>query len=167
MALGESAKVVWSNILYAPFINFAGGNVTGGYQVSQPLRGVWVQFVVVSRHVGFLAGGSGGTLLPKRSRIAAPNNVASVCSEEQRTGLFPIFLQAFDRITYQLAKRAPPETGDVRRDVLFEVKASAARFKRLYPAVPLTRMTFVLLATLNHSHALAATMLTTRRRRRD
>lgn len=58
MALGESAKVVWSNILYAPFINFAGGNVTGGYQVSQPLRGVWVQLVVVSRHVGFLAGGS-------------------------------------------------------------------------------------------------------------
>jgi len=59
MTLGESAKVVWSNILYAPFINFAGGNVTGGYQVAQPLRGVWVDLVVISRHVGFLAGGSG------------------------------------------------------------------------------------------------------------
>jgi hypothetical protein len=50
MALGESAKVVWSNILYAPFINFAGGNVTGGYQVAQPLRGVWVDLVVVGSH---------------------------------------------------------------------------------------------------------------------
>jgi hypothetical protein len=47
MALGESAKVVWSNIFNAPFINFAGGNVTGGYQVAQPLRGVWVDLVVV------------------------------------------------------------------------------------------------------------------------
>jgi hypothetical protein len=47
MALGESAKVVWSNILYAPFINFAGGNVTGGYQVAQPLRGVWVVFIEI------------------------------------------------------------------------------------------------------------------------
>jgi hypothetical protein len=34
MALCVSAKVVWSNILYAPFVNIAGRNMSGGYQVS-------------------------------------------------------------------------------------------------------------------------------------
>ncbi|MBB5543572.1 hypothetical protein GGD70_003887 [Paraburkholderia fungorum] len=51
MALGESEKVVWSDIFNAPFINVAGGNVTGGYQVAQPLRSVWVDLVVVSGHL--------------------------------------------------------------------------------------------------------------------
>jgi hypothetical protein len=55
MALGESAKVVWSNILYAPFINFAVSNVTGGYQVSQPSCGVWIYLVEIRGH-RFLAG---------------------------------------------------------------------------------------------------------------
>lgn len=55
MALGESVKVVWSNILNAPFINFAVGNVTGGYQVSQPGGGVWIKLVVIRGH-RFLAG---------------------------------------------------------------------------------------------------------------
>ncbi|MFM0435943.1 hypothetical protein PQQ84_05740 [Paraburkholderia strydomiana] len=57
MALAESAKVVWSNIFNAPFINFAGGNVTGGYQVAQPLRGVWVDLVVIrSAHAASIEG---------------------------------------------------------------------------------------------------------------
>jgi hypothetical protein len=33
--------------LYAPFINFAGGDMPLGDQVAQPLRGVWVDLVVV------------------------------------------------------------------------------------------------------------------------
>jgi hypothetical protein len=47
VALGESAKVVWSNILNAPFINFAGGDMPLGDQVAQPLRGVWIELVVI------------------------------------------------------------------------------------------------------------------------
>lgn len=48
VALREAAKVAWVDILDTPFIHDTSRNVAGVYQVAQPLRGVWVDFVVIS-----------------------------------------------------------------------------------------------------------------------
>jgi hypothetical protein len=48
MALRESAQVFGSNINDAPGVDFAWRDMAGGDQVAQPLRGVRVDFVVVS-----------------------------------------------------------------------------------------------------------------------
>lgn len=50
MTLRESCEVRRSYILNAPFVNDARRDVAGGYQVAQPLRGVWVNLVVVGGH---------------------------------------------------------------------------------------------------------------------
>jgi hypothetical protein len=50
VALRKSSKVAWEDILDTPFIYDAMGNVTGVYQVAQPLSGVWIDFVVISGH---------------------------------------------------------------------------------------------------------------------
>ena len=51
MALLKAAEVAWVNIFDAPFVYFAGCDVSGGYQVAKPLGGEWVNLVVVSRHI--------------------------------------------------------------------------------------------------------------------
>ncbi|PVX77211.1 hypothetical protein C7402_115270, partial [Paraburkholderia unamae] len=50
MALCVSAKVIRSDIFNAPFINVAGSDVPGSYQVAQPLRGVGFDLVVIRGH---------------------------------------------------------------------------------------------------------------------
>ncbi|WNL50567.1 hypothetical protein [Pseudomonas phage Riah] len=40
-------EVIWVNILDRSFVDVARCYVTGGDQVSQPLSGIWVDFVVV------------------------------------------------------------------------------------------------------------------------
>jgi hypothetical protein len=51
MALVVGSQVIRSDILNAPFVDVARSDVSGGHQVAQPLRGVWVVLVVVRRHV--------------------------------------------------------------------------------------------------------------------
>ena len=48
VALRESSQVVRCDIFNTPFINFARGYMTGGDQVTQPLRSKRVDFVVIS-----------------------------------------------------------------------------------------------------------------------
>ncbi|WP_256665325.1 hypothetical protein [Pseudomonas sp. SLFW] len=50
MALRESGKIAWADILNTPFIYDAMRDVAGVYQVAQPLGGVWVNFVVIGGH---------------------------------------------------------------------------------------------------------------------
>jgi len=54
VALGVPSKVICSYIGDAPLVNVAGRDVAGGYQVTQPLRGVRVYFVVVGAHAFIL-----------------------------------------------------------------------------------------------------------------
>ncbi|WP_229769917.1 hypothetical protein [Burkholderia pseudomallei] len=51
MALVVASQVIRSDILNAPFVDVARSDVPGGDQVAQPLRGVWVDLVVVRGHV--------------------------------------------------------------------------------------------------------------------
>lgn len=48
VALGKSAEVVRCDIFNTPFVNFARGDMPGGYEVTQLLRREWVDLVVVS-----------------------------------------------------------------------------------------------------------------------
>jgi hypothetical protein len=48
VALGKSSEVVRCDIFNTPFVNFARGDMPGGYEVTQPLRREWVDLVVVS-----------------------------------------------------------------------------------------------------------------------
>ncbi|MCE0999964.1 hypothetical protein [Pseudomonas sp. NMI1173_11] len=57
MALGESEKIAWPDILDAPFIYDAWRYVAGVYQVAQPLSRVWVDFVVIRSHAAPRRGG--------------------------------------------------------------------------------------------------------------
>jgi hypothetical protein len=50
VTLGISAQVVRSDILNAPFVYIAGRDMPGFYKVAQPLRGVWVNLVVIGGH---------------------------------------------------------------------------------------------------------------------
>lgn len=47
VALCETSQVVWTDIFNAPFVYFAGRDVSGFYQVTQPRCGVGVYLVVV------------------------------------------------------------------------------------------------------------------------
>ncbi|AMP05982.1 hypothetical protein CPter91_3660 [Collimonas pratensis] len=51
MALCVSANIIWSYISYIPLIYIAGRNVTGGYQVAQPLGCAFINLVVVRSHL--------------------------------------------------------------------------------------------------------------------
>jgi len=57
MALGIGAQVIWVHVLNRAFVYVAWRGVPGGNQVSQPLGGIWVDFVVVRRrrHAMFLS----------------------------------------------------------------------------------------------------------------
>ncbi|GKI71007.1 hypothetical protein NUBL21976_11590 [Klebsiella pneumoniae] len=48
VALGKSSEVVRCDIFNTPFVNFARGDMPGGYEVTQPLRREWVDLVVQS-----------------------------------------------------------------------------------------------------------------------
>ncbi|SXG02935.1 Uncharacterised protein [Klebsiella variicola] len=48
VALGKSSEVVRCDIFNTPFINFARGDMPGGYEVTQPMRCKGIYFVVVS-----------------------------------------------------------------------------------------------------------------------
>ena len=58
VALRVSSEVIWAYVLYAALVHIAGGDVTGGDQVPQPLDGVRLDFVVVgAAHACFRRGG--------------------------------------------------------------------------------------------------------------
>jgi hypothetical protein len=46
MTLGEFAELVWSDVFDASLVDDAGSDVSSGDEVSQPLRGVRIDFVV-------------------------------------------------------------------------------------------------------------------------
>jgi hypothetical protein len=50
MALGVSAKVVWSNILNAPFVYVTRCDMTGCNEIAQPLRRIRIDLVVIRGH---------------------------------------------------------------------------------------------------------------------
>lgn len=50
MALGVGLEVIWVNILDRSFVNVAWRDVACGNQIADPLRGVWVDFVVIRSH---------------------------------------------------------------------------------------------------------------------
>jgi hypothetical protein len=60
MALRVALEVVWLDIHDAPFVNITRRDVACGDQVTQPLRGIGVDLVVVSGHQAHTAG-----LLPR------------------------------------------------------------------------------------------------------
>lgn len=47
VTLGEPPEVGWSDVIYAPLVDFAGSDVAGGDQVAQPLGGEGIDLVVV------------------------------------------------------------------------------------------------------------------------
>jgi hypothetical protein len=47
VALAEATQVVWVNVLDASLVDDTCRNVPGGDEVSEPLGGVWVDFIVV------------------------------------------------------------------------------------------------------------------------
>ncbi|MCY1300997.1 hypothetical protein D9M70_505860 [compost metagenome] len=50
MALGVRAEVIGVHVLDRSFIYVAWRDVAGGNQVAEPLRGIGLNFVVISRH---------------------------------------------------------------------------------------------------------------------
>ncbi|MCP5698422.1 hypothetical protein NL355_22205, partial [Klebsiella pneumoniae] len=72
MALGKSSEVVRCDIFNTPFVNYARGNMPGGYEVTQPLRREWVYLVVVGRHH------SASTLMPAVASTDALTNHAAL-----------------------------------------------------------------------------------------
>jgi hypothetical protein len=70
MALRVALEVIGTDIDNAPFINIAGCDQVLLNQVAEPLRGVWVNFIIISRHFrrysAALSNKSGASLnLPK------------------------------------------------------------------------------------------------------
>jgi len=57
MALGIRLEVIGVYVLDRAFVNVAWRDVARGYEVAEPLRGVWVDFVVVRRHTAPRRGG--------------------------------------------------------------------------------------------------------------
>jgi hypothetical protein len=57
VTLGKPVKVFWSDIYNAPFVYNPRRDMSGINQVPQPLRGVWVELVVISCHVDLMVGG--------------------------------------------------------------------------------------------------------------
>jgi hypothetical protein len=52
VALGVLLEVIGWDIFYAPFVYVDGGYVSGLDQIAQPLRGVFIDLVVVGGHIG-------------------------------------------------------------------------------------------------------------------
>ena len=57
VALGVRLEVIRVNILDRAFVNVAWRNVARGNQIAEPLRGVWVDFVVIRGHAAPRRGG--------------------------------------------------------------------------------------------------------------